>query len=350
MSTVEELWQQIPPIAAPVDPVVVSARVRLARNLADLPFRRSMGGDQQEAVVDAIARTCRKHLPPDSYHHCDLSRTDHRVAQALVERHLISPALAASSPRPTGCVVARDETSSVMINEEDHLRLQVLLPGRALHEALERAVDLDRRLEQDLDWSVHERFGYLTSCPTNTGTGMRASVMVHLPGLSRTRELRTAFRGLGKLHMTVRGLYGEGTEAVGNYYQISNQRTLGTSEDAIIEQLHEVVTVVVEHEHMARAALLEQRRDELEDLVHRSLGVLRHARLLTTNEVCEHCNWLRLGMSTGVLEETHLQELLALEIRSKAAHLRLTEPDADDPDQRKQLRARLFRNWLASWN
>jgi protein arginine kinase len=214
--------------------------------------------------------------------------------QALGERQLISRDLAAGK-RVSALYASPDEHIAVMINEEDHLRIQVITHGLALSESLTRAVELDRQLEAQISYAVSARHGYLSACPTNTGTGMRASVMLHLPALAETQDLRQVLRGLSKLHMTVRGLHGEGSEASGHFYQISNQRSLGQSEEDIVAHIQEAVARIIEYERLARAALLSRNRTRIEDRVWRALGLLTHARSVAYDELIDQLSWIRLG-------------------------------------------------------
>src|SRR5205814_4924082 len=215
----------------------------------------------------------------------DLEQAPEMDRQLLVERHLISkPHATAEGAR--GVAIGDSESVSIMVNEEDHLRLQVLRSGLQLEEAWEQINKIDDALEAKLDWAFHNRFGYLTACPTNVGTGIRVSVMLHLPALKLTGEIEKVFRAAKDMRLAVRGLYGEGTEATGDFYQISNQTTLGkTEEDIISDFKHLVIPKIIEYEHHARKTLLTDRTVQLDDKVWRALGTLRTARLFATEEV-----------------------------------------------------------------
>jgi protein arginine kinase len=233
------------------------------------------------------------------------------------------------------------------VAEEDHLRIQCLRPGPAVPECLDAAVALDRQLEVTCPWAVHPEYGYLTCCPTNTGTGLRAGVMLHLPALVITQQMGKVLRALTKLTMTTRGLYGEGSEASGHLFQISNQRTLGLDEAEIVNALQEVVDRIIAWERMARDHLLPG-NGLLEDRICRALAVLRGARRLTSAEVMECWSLVRLGLDRGVVTGISRHDLDLLFTRSLPAHLQLTVEGADDPADRDMVRARLARTLLGS--
>lgn len=325
--------------------ITLSSRIRLARNIADQPFRRSLDREQQETLTQSLLQTCSKVLPEQNNLHILMEDVSDTQRKALVERFLVSPELAASR-RSEAAIIASDERCSAMINEEDHMRLQVLRPGLDLSAALAQAQDIDRALEKYISWAYHGKYGYLTSCPTNTGTGLRASVMLHLPALAETNELRNALRAIGKLHLAVRGLHGEGSEAVGHFYQISNQRTLGHSEEDIIERLEHVIRDIISYEELARDSMLSKRRLELEDKVYRAWGLLTHARSLTNHELLEHIAWLRLGMGCNLLPIRDWDVVDKIFLCTQSAHLQLRYSEAENGEQRKQLRAELVRTWL----
>src|SRR6266436_4852876 len=221
-----------------------------------------------------------------------------------------------------GVAVGENETISIMVNEEDHLRIQVLRSGLQLDEAWEQINEIDDRLESQLDFSFHARFGYLTACPTNVGTGIRVSVMLHLPALKLTGEIEKVFRAAKELRLAVRGLYGEGTEATGDFYQISNQTTLGqTEEDIISDFKHQVIPKIIDYEHHARRTLLNDRTVALDDKVCRALGILRSARLLASEETLFLLSHLRMGINLGRVKGIDVQTLNELMLQTQPAHL-----------------------------
>ena len=326
--------------------IVISSRIRLARNCAGYPFQRKLSrGRQQDLVAQLLARIGSAAGWNDaiSLQMGDLTDVERT---ALSERQLISRELA-SGKRPSAAYLSQDETFAVMVNEEDHVRLQVISGGQRLRENLDQAVELDRKLENAIEWAVHPRFGYLSACPTNAGTGLRASVMLHLPALAETQDLRQVLRGLGKLHMTVRGLHGEGSEASGHYYQVSNQRSLGQSETEIVDAIRETVERIVAYEELARQALMDNSRWKLEDRVFRGWGILTHARSISYDELVDQLSWVRLGTALGVLPARDWSVLDRIFLQCQPAHLQLQHDHAAMPEARDRLRAELVRRWLA---
>lgn len=330
------------------DSIIVSTRIRLARNSATHPFPRTLDLRQQrdlvELITDHLQQAC---AWPDALHYQVRDVTDPE-RQALCERQLISRDLA-SGKRVSALYATASEDQAVMINEEDHVRLQVFSSGLALNSCLERAIALDRSLERRIDWAVDDRFGYLSACPTNTGTGMRASVMLHLPALAETQDLRQILRGLSKLHMTVRGLHGEGSEASGHFYQVSNQRALGHSEHDIVSKLSDAVDHIIKHEQLARSALMDRHRNRSEDRVWRAWGLLTNARSMAYDEVIDQLSWIRLGVALGLLPKVSWAVLDRILLHTQPAHLQLQHPiEAATASSRDRLRAQLIREWLQS--
>ncbi len=279
----------------------VSTRIRLARNLANYPFPHRMTAEQKEAVVREVtdALFSANKTIGQTFHATKIADMPQAEALYLVEQHLISPEFAET---PDGVVLRDDSgTVSIMLNEEDHIRIQVVLPGAALDEAMETANRIDDLLDEKLRYAFDERLGYLTQCPTNLGTGLRASVMVHLPVLTDQRAIGSLSAALSKLGMTVRGIYGEGSEARGKMYQISNQVTLGLSEQEAVESLKTVVAQVMEQEAQAREKVFAASPAAF-DRVCRALGTLQYARLLSGEEFMELVSDVRMGLCAGALE------------------------------------------------
>lgn len=327
------------------DGIVVSTRIRLARNCAGFAFRRKLSRHRQQELVDhLLAAASRLPLLRDALH-LRLDELDATERQALVERQLASRELA-NGKHPAGLTVSADQVVSLMANEEDHVRLQVTDAGLHPEANLALAVSIDQQLEAALGWACHERFGYLTACPTNVGTGLRASAMLHLPALAETGELKAALRGLQSLHMTVRGLHGEGSEPTGHYFQVSNQRALGQSEEAIAAAIAETVDQLVAYERLARQTLLDQSRWRLEDKVFRAWGLLTQARCLTSEELAGELSWVRLGAASGILAFRNWAVLDRLFVTCQPAHLQLQNPLASEAQQRDRLRADLVRQAL----
>lgn len=318
--------------------VVVSSRVRLARNLARIHFPMRESPEEATEVLTLAERAVGMLGPDwDFYRMAPLTGADRRV---LVEKHLISPQLA-RQPQAAALAVSHDERASLMVNEEDHLRLQVLEPGRNLTEAWQAANEMDDRLEADLEYAFDGELGYLTACPTNLGTGMRASAMVHLPVLVVSGRVGALLQAVTKIGYAVRGLYGEGTEAVGNLFQISNQRTLGSSEDDIVGHLNQVLGQVIQAERESRHEVRTQNGDLLADRVGRAYGILRGARILSTSEAMRLISDIRLGLSLGMLPQIDYATVNALLVICRSGYLARQTGRELPTAERDVLRARL---------
>jgi len=324
-------------------PVVISSRVRLARNLEDFPFPHVLnqeGAGQVEQTVSQVLTDLRVNEEPLLYISLtDLNSVEHQV---LVEKHLISPSLGGSSGA-RGVALAHDHRYAVMVNEEDHLRIQVLLPGNQLLETHRLATALDDALEAKLDFAYRESQGYLTACPTNVGTGLRASVMVHLPGLVITKQVQRVLGALTRLGLAVRGLYGEGSQAFGHMFQVSNQITLGKSEEDILTHLEAVTGQIVEHELKARDLLQQQMPMFLEDKVWRARGTLQNARLLSSEDAIHLLSHDRLGSDMGLLPKIK-DGFSTLIVDTRSGCLQYILDRELDPKQRDEERARLIRD------
>ncbi|MBE3556202.1 MAG: protein arginine kinase [Firmicutes bacterium] len=286
------------------DPVVLTSRIRLARNIADLPFPTTASAAQSEEVIRRATQAFHssKVAQLGRFQLLRLRDLTPLQRQVLVEKHLESPQHIQQQVEEGAIAVREDEAISVLINEEDHLRIQVIRPSLSLREAWTLADQMDNALEATIDYAYDERLGYLTTCPTNLGTAMRASVMVHLPALVFTQQIRRVLTALQQVGLVARGLYGEGTEAVGNLFQISNQVTLGRPEEDMIDNLTAVVQQLTHQEQQAREALLHQQRIEMEDRVHRAYGVLAHCRKISSQEAMEMLSLVRFGIDTGLLK------------------------------------------------
>lgn len=275
--------------------VVLSTRVRLARNIKDIPFGRLMTKECQEKVISI----CRNALSELKF--VDLNSMPELDKNSLLEQHLISPAMIGEE-RQKGLILNDESTVSVMLGEEDHIRIQAMAPGFELDECMKMANEIDDRLESKTDYAFSEDFGYLTCCPTNVGTGMRASVMMHLPALARAGQIEKLISLLSKLGITVRGIYGEGSCAFGDIFQISNQVTLGVSEEEIIEKMKQVVSEIVEKERNCAKELYEKSKYVIEDRIMRSLGILKNAVILDSKEAMEKISDVRLGINLKIIE------------------------------------------------
>jgi len=335
--------------SGPQADIVISSRIRLARNLKGVPFPNLMKGEQQARVVSQVSRAI--HSPGIIQAVGELKLQPLRELpqlerQILVEKHLISPDLAEAGGE-RAVVLREDEAVSIMINEEDHLRLQCLLPAMMLHEAWRLADAADDALENELDFAFDQELGYLTACPTNVGTGLRASTMLHLPALVLTKQAGPVLSALTKIGVAVRGLYGEGTEAHGNIFQISNQITLGHSEDEIINNLSGVTVRLADQEREARELLRRQSRWQLEDRIGRAYGILSNARILSSQEALQLLSDVRLGTEMKILRGLDQRLLNQILVRIQPAYLQFTAGKEMTPFERDVRRAAMVRELLA---
>ncbi len=327
--------------------VVLTSRVRLARNLANAPFPGWARKAQRREVMQEL-RDHLNELPPmkDGFSH-ELSDLTSLQKQVLVERHLISREQAARN-EGSASVVNRKQSLSLMVNEEDHLRIQAIRPSLQLKEAYELAQKVDQTLEDKVTYAFHGKWGYLTACPTNLGTGMRASSMLHLPGLVLSDQIGQVLKGIGKMGLAVRGLYGEGTESLGNLYQISNQSTLGESEEAILERLTKVIGDVARYETQARAKLLKEDEVMVQDRIGRAAGTLTYARIISSKEALNHLSMLRLGADLGIMPGSLIGICDRLFMETQPAHLQWDAGKKLSPDTRDIMRAEMIRDQLHS--
>ena len=326
--------------------VVVSTRVRLARNLKQYPFPARASASQREAVERQVkdALLSGNSILSKEFRFVPLENTTQEEAVSLVERHIVSPEFIADR-RGKAVLISADESISIMVNEEDHLRIQVLREGFSLKEAAETADRIDTLLSENLDFAFDPELGYLTQCPTNLGTGLRASVMLHLPGLTESGAMSRIASNLSKLGLTIRGTYGEGSKSIGALYQLSNQITLGLSENEAIENLRSITVQLMEEERKARAQMSEE--IAWQDKIDRAAGVLKSARVLSSSEFMELLSYIRLGLSTGVLQGVTTQELNALMVNAQPATLMARAGKQLDETQRDVLRADIAREVCA---
>ncbi|MGP1271751.1 MAG: ATP--guanido phosphotransferase [Phycisphaerales bacterium] len=344
--------------SGPANDVVLSSRVRLARNLAGFGFVNGCDLSERERLLEML-RPCLTEPSvfagasgsPRRALWLDVHRLSRAQRELLQERHIISAHLARGSKGalrgvgdPRAVVVAvPDQRLSVMINEEDHLRLQCIQPGLSLHSAYEEISAADDAIERSVDYAFSARFGYLTACPTNVGTGARLSVMLHLPGLHLLGEIEKVKRAASDMSLAVRGFWGEGSDHPGEFYQISNQTTLGRTEGIMLDELErKIVPKILDYERRARERLLSKRRTILEDTVFRSLGTLQHARRITAAEAMQRLSDVRLGVAVGVLREPTLTEVSTTLLLVQSAHLRRRVGDVP-PDELREARARILR-------
>src|ERR1700733_14548048 len=329
----------------PESDIVISSRIRLARNLAAFPFT-NRASSYQKAEIEALLRERIGKLEIDpKLGYLNVPSLSNLDRQFLVERQLISRELA-SADGPRGVALLPQETVSVMVNEEDHIRLQVMRSGFTLDEAWQEIDRVDDLLEQKVDYAFSDEFGYLTACPTNVGTGMRASVMLHLPALVLTKQIEKVFRALQKINLAVRGLYGEGSRASGDFYQISNQVTLGKAESAILDEIREVIPEILKYERQARSTLINENKQALQDRVSRAFGTLSSATMMTSEETMDLLSSVRLGINVGLLEDVTIPTVNELFIHTQPAHLQKLMGTSLAGEERNSARARYLRNRL----
>ncbi|WP_164670651.1 protein arginine kinase [Virgibacillus doumboii] len=328
----------------PDSDIVLSSRIRLARNFSQYSYPILANDSDLQSISDFIQNEY-EHKSFQNYEDFqfipirNLTQVEKRV---LVEKHLISPHLA-EHDNTSATLISKNEQVSVMINEEDHIRVQLYFPGFQIKKALEKAFEFDDWLEEKINYAFDETRGYLTSCPTNVGTGMRASVMMHLPALAMTQQINRMVPAINQLGLVVRGIYGEGSEALGNIFQISNQITLGKSEEDIVEDLQSVVRQLVEHERKARKRILEQSETRLEDRIYRSYGVLEYSRIIESKEAAKCLSNVRLGIDLGIVENVSRNILNELMVLTQPGFLQQYAKKTLTPNERDVLRATLIR-------
>ncbi|MDF2718885.1 MAG: ATP:guanido phosphotransferase [Paenibacillus sp.] len=334
---------------SPESDVVISTRIRLARNLRSLPFPMLATNVQSKEVLDQIVKVLQSEelQQVSDFDLFILDQLGELQKRVLVEKHLISPNLANES-RNGAVMINENESVSIMVNEEDHLRIQCLSPGFQIREAWELANRIDDIFESQVDYAFEERRGFMTSCPTNVGTGIRASVMMHLPALVLTQQMNRILQAINQVGLAVRGIYGEGSEAIGNVFQVSNQITLGQSEEEIIDNLHSVAKQIIEHERAARQKLLAESKMRISDRVKRSYGILSHAAIMDSKEAAQRLSDVRLGVDLGLLANVSPHVLNELMVMTQPGFLQQyagTKLSADDRDIR---RAELIRDKIVS--
>jgi len=331
----------------PESDVVISSRVRVARNLKDIPFPIKMDKEQAKMVVNRVkeAVETEKSELAKGLLFLDLKTFDPIDRNALVEKHLISPELA-EVKMENAVIISRDEKISIMINEEDHLRIQTMFSGMQVRNAWQLCEKVDEMLEEKLDFAFDKTYGYLTCCPTNLGTGIRASVMLHLPALVMTGYISNILEACTKLGMAVRGIYGENSEASGNIFQISNQVTLGHSEEDMMESITNAAYQIIEHERNLRNQLYKQNPYRFEDRIFRSFGTLTNARIISTEESLKLWSDVRLGVVMGIIKDIDISLLNEIMLLIQPATLQKTAGRPLSVEERDIKRAEILRNKL----
>ncbi len=325
--------------------IVISSRIRLARNIAGYPFLSRANLKQRKEIESLLRNTIIERNIAQDVSYINLNQATSVDKLLLVERHLISKEHAEGEGE-RGVAFGKSETISLMINEEDHLRIQVIRSGFELKNTWDTIDEIDNILGESLNFAFSSRFGFLTACPTNVGTGMRVSVMLHLPALGMTKHIEKVFNAVGKLGLVVRGLYGEGTKVSGDLYQISNQFALGKSEKEILSIIESVIPRITSYERMARKALVMESKDQLEDRIWRSYGMLKAARTITSEEILQLLSQVRMGVNIGLIDDIEMQTLNELFVLTLPAHLQKLQGCELDSAQRNVIRASYVRKRL----
>lgn len=326
--------------------IILSSRVRLARNIKDKSFPNRLSIDEGREIVKSVEEAFyTSDELKEEFETIHLWEKNDEENMSFLEKHLISSNLLNSKDK-SAFICKKDGTVSIMINEEDHIRMQCIYGGMAIREAYEEINAIDDKLEEKLEVPFDERLGYITACPTNLGTGMRASVMIHLPALAANNQIQGIINALTQVGMTIRGLYGEGSKGYGNIYQISNQITLGVSEEDIINNIEAITSQLVNQELELREKMKAQYKSELEDKIWRSLGILKTARILTTQEALNLLSNVRMGKEMGIIEDAGIGMNKIL-VDVQPATLQLSYGRELSPKERDIERARLVRESLA---
>ncbi len=325
--------------------IVMSSRVRLARNIENFPFSHWANKKQEKESMEILQAAVQANDFLQTGAFVRMADLDDVDRQFLLERHLISREHIVQ-PEFKAVVIGDKEVLSVMVNEEDHLRVQVMQSGFNLQECWRIANRVDDLLHKRVKFAYNQEWGYLTACPTNTGTGLRASVMLHLPSLVMSKQINRVLQAITKLGMTARGLYGEGTEAEGNFFQISNQITMGASEADIIDNMERIIRQVIGHEENSRKSLMKQNREMLQDKIFRANGILRSAHIISTKEMMGLLSMVRLGVDMGIITDIDRRAVNELFILTQPAHLQKIEGKTLSSSQRDVKRAALIRRRL----
>lgn len=329
----------------PASDVVISTRIRLARNIVGFPFMSRADNDTRARIVGQVRDAVFQSSSKNDYQFVDVESLGELDRRLLNERQLISRELC-DAEGARGVIIDRGEQTSIMLNEEDHLRMQVLNSGLSLEKCWDEINQLDDDIESRVRFAYDDRLGYLTACPTNVGTGIRVSVMLHLPALRITREIQKVHEAAQKINLAVRGMYGEGSQAMGDFYQISNQITLGCSEEELMSNLSDVIPNILGYERRVRDLLCRDNKAQLDDKVSRSLGTLRSARSISSEETMVLLSSLRLGLNLGMIEDVELSLVNELFVHIQPAHIQKLHGDALDTSERNEARAEYLRSRL----
>lgn len=331
----------------PQNDIIISSRIRLARNFEEFPFPIALTAEKSKEIINKVSDSIIEGntILKNDFEFIGMNEISNSDKQVLIEKHLISPALI-EKPDKSAVMINTDQSVSIMINEEDHIRIQCLFPGFQLKEAWDLANKIDDVIEENAKYAFDENIGYLTSCPTNVGTGIRASVMVHLPALTITGYMNRIFQAVNQIGFTVRGLYGEGSESEGNIFQISNQVTLGRTEKEIIQTLIEVTKQITNKENDARATLFSNNRIKLEDKICRSYGILTNARIMNSKDALKFISNVRLGIDLGIIEDIDVKTINTLMVDIQPGILQKIQGKTLNTNERDIERANLIRERL----
>ena len=322
---------------------ILSSRVRLARNIKKYPFQKKLTSKDATAMVADTKRAVDRDGNSKLFHQLDIQDLGDTEQKVFLEKHIVSPEFIRGI-LPKGLLISDDHNVSVMINEEDHIRIQSVYPGDGLAEAFEKANQVDDLIEESIEFAFHADYGYLTACPTNVGTGLRASFMIHLPCLDKADQLKTLVPHIAKFGITIRGIYGEGTAPMGSIYQISNQRTLGRSEEDIINDLRNVTKNIIDHENKARDTFLATRQEYVEDKVYRAYGILSHCRTISTQEAMNLLSDIRFGFLSELLDVNKpTKPIYQIMIDIQPGHLQRIEGHDMNDSERDVKRANYLR-------
>lgn len=332
--------------SGPETDIVVSSRIRLARNLAEYPFIRRCTDSDRASIAKQVRNSLDQLSNNYIAEYVEVDRLSELDRQFLMERQLISRELS-ENEGTRGVAINASEQFSIMVNEEDHLRIQVMRSGLDLHSAWTYINELDTELERAINYAYHDKFGYLTACPTNVGTGLRVSVMLHLPALVLTKQIDKVFRSLQRLAVAVRGFFGEGSQFMGDFYQVSNQVTLGRSEDELVSKVAEVVPVLIDYERKARAFLVQESQQDLHDDVSRALGILCNAKKISSEETMHYLSKVRMGVQLGLIKEVDMPTINRLFMQTQPAHLQKLRGQKLSTSDRNIQRAAYLQQHLA---
>lgn len=328
----------------PESDIVISSRIRIARNIEKIPYPHQADDQDLTKIINKVRSTV-KNNKDLKLNYINMNELSQLNKDTLVEKHLISPPYASSNHK-RGVLLNEYEDISIMINEEDHLRIQILMPGLQIDKAWDKADETDDLFEKEINFAFSDRWGYLSACPTNMGTGLRSSVMIHLPALNITNNIEKMLGAVSQLGLAVRGLYGEGSDSSGNIYQISNQITLGQSEKDIIENLTSVTLQIIEQERQARKRLLKDNKNYLLDKIKRSYGILKYAHKISNQEALELLSYVRLGLDMDILNNIDRSLLNELIVLIRPAHLQKYMSQKLNPEKRDIKRAKLIQDRL----